>query len=347
VLQRHGRYTHYGDWIGNPTPGGYWDRIAPKAALAGRTGDVPMLHVGGWYDKMLEGTLGAWQAMAASRAAQRLIVGPWGHIPWGRRTGIVDFGPQASSPIDSEQVRWFDRYLKDRDNGVGHEPSVRLFDVGAKTWTDFAAWPEPRPQAWHLSSSGLAAARSEDGVLDRALPAATSLDTLVHDPWRPVPSLGGHDGMPPGPQDRGALDGRTDVACYTSAPLSAPLRLAGRVLAEVHVDADAASHDLCAVLSQVTPDGRCLTLTQGYLRIADATSPGPRSVAMRALCATIPTGAALRLSLQAASFPAFAVNPGTGLGVAKVRLFDCRVITLGVHGGGTRASRLLLPVEEG
>ncbi len=347
VLQRHARYTHYGDWIANPTPGGYWDRISPKAALTGRTGQVPMLHVGGWYDKMLEGTLGAWQAMTASGAAQRLIVGPWGHIPWGRRTGIVDFGPQASSPIDAEQVRWFDRFLKDRDNGVERAPPVRLFDVGAKVWRDFAAWPEPAPQAWHLSSSGLAAARSEDGALDEELPAAASLDTLVHDPWRPVPSLGGHDGLPPGPQDRGALDGRTDVACYTSAPLAAPLQLAGRVTAEIHVDADAASHDLCAVLSLVTPDGRALTLTQGYLRIADATSPGLRSVSMRALCATIPPGAALRLSVQAASFPAFAVNPGTGAATDKIRLFDCRIITFGVHGGGTRASRLLLPVEEG
>ena len=346
VLQRHARYTHYGDWIGNPVPGGYWDRISPKAALAGRTGDVPMLHVGGWYDKMLEGTLGAWQAMAASHGAQRLIVGPWGHIPWGRRTGSVDFGPQASSPIDVEQIRWFDRFLKDRDNGVEREP-VRLFDVGAKAWRDVAMWPEPQLQAWHLSSSGLAAARSEDGVLDRAKPSTVSLDTLVHDPWRPVPSLGGHDGSPPGPQDRSALDGRTDVACYTSAPLSAPLRLAGRVSVEIHVDADAVSHDLCAVLSQVTPDGRAMTLTQGYLRVIDARSPGPRIVAMRAMCATIPTGAALRLSLQAASFPAFAVNPGTGVGADKVRLFDCRVITLALHGGGTRASRLLLPVEEG
>ena len=58
VLQRHGAYTHYADWIGNPAPGGYWDRISPAAALAGRTGDVPMLHVGGWYDPMLDGTLG-------------------------------------------------------------------------------------------------------------------------------------------------------------------------------------------------------------------------------------------------------------------------------------------------
>ena len=213
VLQRFAQYTHYGDWIGNPAPGDYWDRISPKAALAGRIDDVRTLHVGGWYDKMLEGTLGAWQAMAASRAPQRLVVGPWGHIPWGRRAGIIDFGPEASSPVDVEQLRWFDRFLKDQDNGIEREPPVRLFDVGAKAWRDLVHWPNPQPQAWHLSSKGLAAARSEDGVLDRAPQAQASLDTLVHDPWRPVPSLGGHDGQPPGPQDRGALDGRTDVAC--------------------------------------------------------------------------------------------------------------------------------------
>jgi uncharacterized protein len=345
VLHRFAHYTHYGDWIGNPAPGGYWDRISPKAALAGRTSDVPMLHVGGWYDKMLEGTLGAWQAMAASRAPQRLVIGPWGHIPWGRRTGIVDFGPEASSPVDVEQLRWFDRFLKDQDNGIERELPVRLFDVGAKAWRDLVHWPDPQPQAWHLSSKGLAAARSEDGVLDRAPQTQASLDTLVHDPWRPVPSLGGHDGQPPGPQDRSALDGRTDVACYTSAPLAEPLMLAGRVSAEIHVDADAVSHDLCAVLSQVTRDGRAVTLTQGYLRVADTSAPGPRSVAMRAICATVPAGAALRLSLQAASFPAFAVNPGTGAGAAEVRLIDCRVVTLAVHGGGARASRLMLPVE--
>ena len=298
-----------------------------------------------WYDKMLEGTLGAWEVLASSGVPQRLVVGPWGHIPWGRRTGIVDFGPDASSPIDAEQLAWFDRFLKDRDNGIDRKPPVRLFDTGAKAWRDLASFPKPQPQAWHIASSGLASARSEDGALGRDIPAQPSLDTWVHDPWRPVPSLGGHDGQPPGPQDRGGLDGRTDVVCYTSAPLTAPLPLAGRVSAEVHVDADAVSHDLCAVLSQVMPDGRAVTLTQGYLRVADAKAAGPRIVAMRALCATIPAGAALRLSLQAASFPAFAVNPGTGAGASEARFFDCRIVTLSLHGGGARASRIMLPVE--
>jgi putative CocE/NonD family hydrolase len=344
VLQRYGHYTHYADWIGNPKPGGYWDRISPRAALAGRTGDVPMLHVGGWYDPMLEGTLGAFRALAASRAPQRLIVGPWGHIPWGRRAGIRDFGADASSPIDLEQLRWFDRFLKDRDNGIDGEPPVRLFDTGANRWRDFAAWPEPRAEAWYMASSGLAAARSEDGRLVRE-PSPATIDMLVHDPWRPVPSLGGHDGQPPGPQDRSALDQRTDVACYTSAPLDAPLSLAGSVYAEIHVDSDAPSHDLAAMLSQVAPDGRAVTLTQGYLNVSDSDIPGPRIVGMRALCATVPVGSALRLSLQAASFPAFVVNPGTGASPAEARPFDSRVITLALHGGGARASRLFLPVE--
>jgi putative CocE/NonD family hydrolase len=337
VLERHARYTHYADWIGNPAPGGYWDRISPQAALAGRTGDAAMLHIGGWYDPMLDGTLTAFEAMKPSKAPQRLVVGPWGHIPWGRRVGSVDYGPDASSPIDTEQLRWFDRFLKDR--GKTPKP-VALFDLGAKVWREREAWPKPVPQSWHTSSTGVATARTEDGVLGRTPPAQASLDVLVHDPWRPVPPLGGHNGQPPGPQDRSALDGRTDVACFTSAPLAEPLVLAGRVSAEIMVEADAVSHDLQATLSQVTADGRALTLTQGYLRVADATAAGPRTVAMRAICTTIPAGAALRLSLQASSFPAFAVNPGTGVGAGDARLFDCRIITLSLKGGV-----LKLPVE--
>ena len=67
---------------------------------------------------------------------------------------------------------------------------------------------------------------------------------------------------------------------------------------------------------------------------------------MRALCATVPAGAALRLSLQPSSFPAFVVNPGTGAGAIDARAFDSCIITLAVHSGGTRASLLMLPAEQ-
>ena len=67
---------------------------------------------------------------------------------------------------------------------------------------------------------------------------------------------------------------------------------------------------------------------------------GPCTVGMRAICTTIPSGSALRLSLQASSFPAFSVNPGTGADASETRLFDCRIVTLRFTAG-----RLLLPVE--
>ena len=70
-------------------------------------------------------------------------------------------------------------------------------------------------------------------------------------------------------------------------------------------------------------------------------------VVMRSLCATVPAGAALRLSLQAASFPAMAMNAGTGACDGEARPFDSRIITLAIHGGVTRPTRVLLPVETG
>lgn len=319
VLQRHAAYTHYDDWIGNSAPGGYWDRISPKAALAGRTGGVPMLHIGGWHDAMLMGTLGCFQAMTASSALQRLLVGPWAHLPW------------AASPVDREQIRWFDRFLKDRDNGIDREQPVRLYDTGRRRWRNFAAWPKPAAQVWHIASDGLAAADSASGVLRRE-PAVVD-DLLVHDPWRPAPSIAG--GL-----DRRIVDDRSDVACYTSAPLAEPLALAGEVSAEIAVESDQPTHDLAAILSQVMQDGCAIVLTQGYLRIADTRRAGPRVVAMRALCTTVPAGARLRLSLQAASFPAMAMNAGSGASDAEARPFDSLIITLSIRGG-----RLVLPVE--
>ena len=42
--------------------------------------DVPVLHISGWYDDEQIGTPANFAAMvAAGRAGQRLLMGPWGH----------------------------------------------------------------------------------------------------------------------------------------------------------------------------------------------------------------------------------------------------------------------------
>jgi uncharacterized protein len=343
VLRGYARYSHYDDWLSNPLPGAYWDSISPRALLVGKPVDVPMLFVGGWFDQMLTGTLNAFhEIQARSAAPQRLLVGPWTHMPWARRVGDVDFGGQAVSRIDAEQIAWFDRHLKGK--AARERLAVELFDLGTREWRGYDALPAPEPTPLHISSTGLAAVSTEDGRLtpdpvDSALP-----DRIVHDPWRPVPSIGGHAGNETGMRDRAALDQRADIACYTTEPLKTALQLAGPVRLDLIVDADAPSFDISAVLASVEPDGRVFNLTQGYRRVEEGAATCPLGIGMRAVCVTIPAGNRIRLSLAGACFPAFPVNPGTGAEAAETRLVDCRTITLTFHASGTR---LMLPVIRG
>jgi putative CocE/NonD family hydrolase len=340
AMARHAGMTHYADWLANPEPGAYWDAFAPRARLANRTNDVPILHIGGWYDQMLMGTLDAHRALAAQgKAEQPLIIGPWTHQPWGRRVGAVDFGPAASSPIDAMQVAFFNRHLKGQG---GPLPGVRLFDLGTRSWSAAPDWPAAHPELWALGGSGLAAATTTDGTLGLG-ENRPGTERWVHDPWRPAPSLGGHNAQPGGMQDRAAIDDRADVACFTSPPLTAPLRLCGRVEAELWIEGDRQSFDVSAVLAMLDPQGRSWNLTQGHARFSAGSSTS-RRIAMRATAVTIPPGHALRLSIAAASFPAFPVNPGTGAPPADATAAEEDIIVMALRHGGPTPSCVWLPV---
>lgn len=341
AMARHAAWSHYADWLSHPDPDPYWDGFAPRARLATRAFDVPMLHIGGWYDQMLMGTLDGHRAIAARTGAEQdLVIGPWTHQPWGRRVGAVDFGPQASSPVDAMQLAFFDRHLK----VLGERAApIRLFDLGTRGWFSGDRWPEAHAQGWWLGGGGLAAATTTDGTLAPG-EARAGTERWVHDPWRPVPSCGGHNAQPSGMIDRAAIDDRADVACFTSVPLAQPLRLCGRVEAELWVEADQPSFDVSVVLAMVDPDGHSWNLTQGHARFANDIASEPRRVAMRATAVTVPAGHALRLSIAGASFPAFPVNPGTGGSPWHTRAADERVIVMTLRHGGAAPSRVWLPV---
>jgi hypothetical protein len=174
--------------------------------------------------------------------------------------------------------------------------------------------------------------------------ADAETERWVHDPWRPVPSFGGHNNQPGGMQDRSAIDDRADIACFTGVPLDRPLRLCGRVEAELWVEADQPSFDVSVVLAMVDDRGRSWNLTQGYARFDSAMPGGSRRIGMRATAVTVPAGHALRLSIAGASFPAFPVNPGTGAQPWSARAEDERAIVMTLRHGGDAASRVWLPV---
>lgn len=344
LLNQLARDSFYHDWLAPPTPD-YWRQRSPRHYIdAVAQLDLPMLHLGGWYDTYLRGTLRLYQELAIrSHQPQHLWVGPWPHIPWGRQVGEIDFGPEAVSPIDRLQIRWFDQFLKGKATGLLTEPPVQLFELGHNHWRSLPAFPNPKPTAYWLASDGLAGMRETSGSLQAKPPEApyATADILVHDPWRPVQAVGGHAVFPAGPYNRAAMDSRSDVLTY-SLNLEQDLHLAGSATVHLQCQADAPSFDMSAVLSQRYPDGRVMPLAQGYRRL-DNHQDELVSLTLQPICAQIPAGHGLRLSVSGACYPAYPVNPGTGEPLTEGRLMEARVISITVDKG---RSRLELPLVQ-
>ncbi|HTH47092.1 MAG TPA: CocE/NonD family hydrolase [Candidatus Limnocylindria bacterium] len=149
-LNARGLPTYFRDWVTHDAPGDYWaahdisrryDRIR-----------VPGLHLAGWFDPYLFGSISLYENLVAhagskhARANQYLVAGPWVHIPWGQFAGETDFGPAANLDTDGLLLRWFNHWLKDGGDFT-HEPKVRLFALGENQWHSLKTWPSGQPRA--------------------------------------------------------------------------------------------------------------------------------------------------------------------------------------------------------
>ena len=329
VIQKFTHYdAYYQTWLdrSNPTDS-YWQKLTPSAI------DLPMLYIGGWFDTYLRGTV---KSYLSARQAH-LIVGVWAHLPWGRKVGSIDYGADAVSFCDRAQIRWFDHFLKGADL---LDPPVQLFEMGSNQWRSFAEFPKVNSTTLQLSSTGLAGMDDRDGRLN-VQPSEPAIDVIVHDPWRPVPALGGHAVYPCGSFDRREIDARSDVLTYTTAPLETALNLVGEPIAEIYASSDSPSFDLCAVLSEVKPNGSVMNFSQGYLR-SDRAERAAYQISLQSTCICIPKGSAIRLSLSGACFPAYPVNGGTGAQPGETSAIDAQIITIAVHTGEAYPSKLHL-----
>jgi len=359
--------SFYHQWLNNPNPNAeYWKKRSPKYLLDNV--NIPMLHVGGWFDPYLRGTMNLYRTMASQcQQPQHLLIAPWAHLPWGRKLGAVDYGMSAQNPIDEIQIRWFDHWLKDIDTGLLEEAPISLFEMGSNSWQEFNSLPNQQT-TFYLASDGLASMREDSGMLwheeseteisprelletdlsETVVEFDNSTDILVHDPWRPVPALGGHASFPSGSFERAHIDCRSDVLTYTSAPLESDLHLVGAITLEIYCTSENPSFDLCAVLSTVSPNNEVYNFTQGYIRTqAIYSNPNLILIPLQPTCMCIKTGNSLRLSLSAACFPAYPVNSGTGKLPHESCQIDNAIITIEVHSGGDYPSNLAINVAQG
>jgi putative CocE/NonD family hydrolase len=152
-----------------------------------------------------------------------------------------------------------------------------------------------------------------------------------------------------GAKDNRALEARSDVLVYTSAPLERDLEVIGPVGAELFVHSSLAHTDFFARLCVVERSGKSVNLCDGILRLSgdEPADGGSRRVSIELW----PTayhfrpGERLRLQVSSGAHPRFVRNLGTGEPLATgttMAVADQTVFHDPAH-----PSTLSLPVLEG
>jgi len=356
ILTRY--FPEYYDWCAHPVYDGYWEERNWLGKVL--ESPVPALHIGGWYDPYLAGTLQSYEALENGGRSRdcfhRLIIGPWAHIPWGRKAGGFDFGPDAAGDLLREHLRWFRHWLVERDEELEKEPPVRYFEYGSRLWRTARRSPfgTPREAAeegagtmrWRLENLGRPAnGASGGGVLVRE-PAQRepAVDVFVYDARLPM-SCDSYL-----PADRSALEDRFEILNYTGEPLERPLHAAGSPRLKVRCKAAGGPTDLAAILTLVEPDGASRLLSIGVAEVPGSSDGRDEwtelVMAMRPFAAELPAGGRLRIELTGSAFPLFARHPN-GMPAARMPEAgpgDLKMATVAVLTDPALPSMLEIPV---
>jgi len=355
---------YFFDWIEHDTWDAYWRQWSIRTRW--NEVEVPALNFSGWYDVFMNGAIENFVGMRengateAAREGQKLVIGPWIHLPWVREVGEVDFGPEADNPVDELQLRWFDHWLKGEDNGVAEEAPVRVFVMGANTWREAEDWPIPgtRFTKYYLHSLGAANTRYGNGMLSTEPPGDLPPDRYVYDPANPVPSAGGHscctaDTAPLGPYDQAAIEERADVLVYSTPPLEEPVEVTGPITVTLYAASSAPDTDFTAKLVDVHPDGTATNLNNAIIRAryrnsletTELIEPGrvyAYTIEVWPTSNLFKAGHRIRLEISSSNFPHYDRNPNTGHPFGEDAAMRPANQTI-YHDAG-RPSRVVLPI---
>jgi putative CocE/NonD family hydrolase len=229
--------------------GAFWRRASLRPDYARIR--IPVFMIGGFYDGYRDSIPRMLAGLPGTAAA---IVGPWNH------TFPHDAEPGPAIEWRATAVRWWDRWLKKKPNGIERMPKLTAYlrdwyPPGTQratipgSWRSFDAWP-PR------ESASRTLYLTPERALNDTAPQAQSAQAL-----RCVPSAGAEAGFWWGELtvDQRPLDalGLT----YDSPPLAAPAAVLGEPDARLRVTASAPLANWYVRLEDVAPDGEVTLVT--------------------------------------------------------------------------------------
>ena len=310
----------------------YWREIDPGTRYPDF--DIPIYHESGWYDRYVRWTFQNFNGIRknglseATRQSQKLIMGPWvhgGRVAPGTET--FKFGAEAEIDHPALLLRWFDYWLKGMDTGIMEESPVRVYLMGAERWLEADNWPLPGTQylKYYLRAGpGQSTESLNDGRLLPEPPGSETPDEYLHDPYDPVPTIGGHGGFG-GIWEQGPLDQRPAESrslTFTTDVLEEDLEVVGEAQVRFFASSSAVDTDFVLTLTDVFPNGYSALLRQNAIRGRFRVSVETESLLqpneiyeftlrLDGIANLFKAGHRIRLDVASSSFPAFLPNPGT------------------------------------
>ena len=298
-------------WLEEQNWGPYWRHGSWRTDYASI--EAATMIVAGWADGYWKN---AFRALEALNAPKRLLYGPWAHA--STQTSL----PGPNIDLVPEMARWWDRWLKDEDNGIDREPQIVLFarrhtppqpDLPSLNgeWRFERTWPVERASEERLELSSAATPNRPPADVD-------ALDVRGDVGWTAWISCAGH--LPYGqPVDQRADEPYSLV--YEWPVLDEELEILGYPRLEATVASSAPIAYLSAKLVDVAPDGSSALAGRGFLNLTHRDShedptrlePGtPVRVSIELMCTswTFERGHRLRLHIAGTDWPNAWSPPG-------------------------------------
>ncbi len=347
VFQQTSLPTYLRDWIEHTEPGDFWSALDISEALDRIT--VPALHVAGWYDTYLSGSIDGFLALRQqagtqhARDHQYLLAGPWVHIPWGDRVGPHRLGLEANFDTDALLLRWFNHWLKGTAE-FANEPRIRHFALNEDRWHATAEFPRPS-LCFYLHSEGRANSSKGDGSFLHHPPTELQPpDVYVYDPEVPVLAPGGLSSIS-GAFDQTVLELGNNVLCYTSTPLAHSMHVFGLPEVTLYAASSASTFDLVAKLVCLKPGGEAMFLCLGVSRkTCTSDTPALNHLTLDATSCVFAPGDRLRLEVASSAYPLFDRNPGNATPSREADSWSWQRSSITLFHDAERPSFLHLPL---
>ncbi len=320
-LQLHRRHHSVTEWLkGKSRYDAFWGRF--NAIDYADQIRVPQLHVGGWFDIFLQGTIDAFFAaqqhsQPEARQKHKLVIGPWGHR-WRYTGKLGDFvlkSEQSAPPVNITHQIWLDHHVKGAKNEVTTAPVVQYYVMGpfdgssskGNCWRTADSWPPLGAEynRFFLSSEGQLSPKEGD-----CKPFSVAFDTK-----NPVPTIGGRNlFMPDGPRDLKVLTERKDVAVFMTEELKEDVEVTGRLWANMYLADVEHERDVCLRLLDVWPSGEMYLIAEGISHVmprgsyeSHAKDPRLVIVDLWSTSMVFARGHRIGLLLSASNYPAYDV----------------------------------------